>query len=126
VSTQFSYSDLIYKTYFGEVTTVTTSLLLEHLKENKKLNLGYNFGFGLTRENYRTDSFRLNSSDVRNYMSITLSGLMSYKVSERSSIRLTPSLLWTDPINSFQSDNWYNGREDISVLVQLGYTYKLN
>lgn len=111
--------------YSGEVSTITTSLLLEHLNETKKFNLGYNFGLGVTREEFSTSRNLVSESDIRNYMSVTLSGILSYRITEKSFITLTPVVFWTDPINSFRTYNYYNAREDISALIQLGFTYKL-
>tara|TARA_R110002050_G_scaffold20348_1_gene57614 strand:+ start:551 stop:1168 length:618 start_codon:yes stop_codon:yes gene_type:complete len=125
VSTLFTSKTLIGQTNYGEVSTLTTSLLLEHLNQDKKLNLGYNFGMGYTREDYNTMKGIYSNLSIRNYMSLSVSGILSYQVSNKSSIYLTPTLLWTDPVNTFRPDNWYSGREDINVLVQLGYTYHL-
>lgn len=108
----------------GEVSSTTTSILLEHLSETKKWNLGYHFGLGYTNENYHEIDGKTTSSDIRNFMSLTVGGILAYQVSERSSINLTPSVLWTDPINTLRSDNWQHGREDISAFIQLGYTYR--
>lgn len=126
VSTAFEVSDLIWgPTYTGEISTFTTSLMLEHLNNDKKFNIGYNFGLGYTKENYEDYNYRSNTNGIRNFMSVTVSGIVSLKLGERSSLNLTPLLLWTDPINSFRTDNWYSAGEDVSFLVMLGYTYKL-
>lgn len=125
VSTLFYGHGLWNSKYDGEISTVTTSILLEHLNEYKKINFGYNLGFGITRENYSSQELWNRRSEVRNFMSISIGGILSYSLSERSNLNLSPSLLWTDPVNTFRTNNWYSGGEDISALIQLGYTYKL-
>ena len=126
VSTTFNGLSFRNIPYDGEVSSITTSLLLEHLNETKKWNWGYNFGMGITREDYATNSFFSNASGIRNFMSISVAGVLSYKISEQSSLTLTPTILWTDPINTFRFNHWYRGGEDASVLFQFGYTYQLN
>jgi hypothetical protein len=123
-----TYNGLTFRNvpYNGEVSSITTSLLLEHLNETKKWNWGYNFGMGFTREDFITNSFFSNAPKRRNFMSISVAGILSYKISEQSSLTLTPTILWTDPINTFRFNNWYSGGEDASVLFQFGYTYTFN
>lgn len=125
VSTRFTGNGTRNYTYSGEVSTLTTSILLEHLNQTKKLNFGYNCGMGITKEDYSTQQLWNGRSDTRNFMSISIGGILSYSLSENSSLNLTPSLLWTDPVNTFRPDHWYRGGEDISALIQLGYTYRL-
>jgi hypothetical protein len=110
----------------GEVSSFTTSLLLEHLNDNKTWNFGYNFGFGYTTENYIEDLDKRSLSYFRKFMSITISGLLSVKVSEKLSLQLIPSFIWTDPVNSFRSaDKWYIAGEDLNFLAQIGISYRL-
>jgi hypothetical protein len=110
----------------GEVSSFTSSLMLEHLTNNQTWNFGYNFGFGYTVENY-IESFEFGTpSAYRRFMSATVSALLSANISERVSIQLSPSLLWSDPANSFRSsDNWKVAGEDLNFLTQLGFVYKL-
>lgn len=123
VSTTYTNIGIRNVEYTGEVLSNTVSILLEHLQENKKFNMGYNFGMGLTEEKFGPTSF--SQFDERSFMSISVSGILAYKVSEHSNITLTPTLLWTDPLNTFRTENWYTGREDGSAYVQLGYVYRL-
>ena len=59
-------------------------------------------------------------------MSAAVSGLISAKATERVFIQLIPSLLWTDPANSFRSsDKWNIAGEDLSFLAQIGVMYRL-
>jgi hypothetical protein len=110
----------------GEITTITTSILLEHIKMDKKWNWGYNIGMGVTREDYFTQRLQTASNSVRNYMSVSMSGIGAYKLGDNSNLTLSPMLLWTDPINTFRVNDWQNGREDLSALIQLGYVYNFN
>ena len=111
----------------GDVTSLTSMILLEHLKENKQWNFGYNFGFGYTHQEFRQDL--INSSPIvdRNFMSVNLSGIISSKLNENLALQLEPTLLWTDPVNSFrESDKWEIAGEDLSILMQIGIKYKIH
>jgi hypothetical protein len=59
-------------------------------------------------------------------MSFSGGGILALQLGAKSSLNLSPSFLWTDPINTFRTDEWVRGREDISFLLQLGYTYRFN
>ena len=110
----------------GEVSSFTSFILLEHLNVKKIWNFGYNLGFGYTTENYIELLDQRTQSEFRKFMSITISGLISIKISEKVSIQLIPSLLWTDPANTFRSsDKWYIAGEDLSFLTQVGFEYRL-
>jgi hypothetical protein len=89
----------------------------------KKWALGYFFGMGMTKENIVIYDPYEQFSEINNFMSISMGGILNYKISENSSLRLTPVALWTDPINTFRKENWYRGREDISLFMTLGYAY---
>ncbi|WP_417610942.1 hypothetical protein [Owenweeksia hongkongensis] len=110
----------------GEVSSMTTSLMLEHLTGNQRWNFGYNFGFGYTTENYIENLEFRSQSEFRKYMSVTLSGVLAVNVSEKLSIQLIPVLFWSDPANSFRTSNhWYIAGEDLSFLAQIGFVYRL-
>ena len=125
VSTTFDGTSGWYN-YYGEVNTFTTSLLLTHINNTKKWNFGYNFGLGYTLEDYQSNRYKEYQNDLRRYMSITASGIVSVKTGDRFNVKLTPTVLWTDPINSFRTENWYSAREDVSVLLLIGFEYRLN
>jgi hypothetical protein len=111
----------------GEVTSLTTMILLEHLNSNKKWNLGYNFGIGYSNEKFKQDFNNGPYNVESNYMSINFSGILNKKINENFSFQIEPSLLWTDPVNSLRNrDKWQIAGEDISLLIQLGITYKIN
>ncbi len=110
----------------GEVSSFTSSVLLEHLEETKKWNFGYNFGLGYSNENYSPSLSYSVQSELRNYLSFTLSGIMSYQLSENLQLQMVPSLFWSDVVNSLRSsDHWNIAREDLSFLGQLGISYRL-
>ncbi|MCH8535265.1 MAG: hypothetical protein LAT51_09370 [Flavobacteriaceae bacterium] len=111
----------------GEVSSLTTLFLLEHLPSNQNWSFGYNFGLGYTHQLFRPDL--INSSDgIRSsFISFHLGGILRKKVNENFSLQLEPSLFWTDPVNSFRnSDKWQIAGEDLSVLVQFGMVYQFN
>ncbi len=111
----------------GDVTSLTSLILLEHLKDNNKWNLGYNFGFGYTHQNFRQDLTNSSSGMEINFMSANISGIISSKLNNNLSLQLEPSLLWTDPVGSLRtSDKWQIAGEDLHLLIQLGFTYKIN
>ncbi|MGB0807009.1 MAG: hypothetical protein ACPGRC_09980 [Salibacteraceae bacterium] len=125
----YQYISTVYEANYwnypreGEITTSTTSLFLEHLNTEKKWALGYFFGMGLTREKIVTYDPYEKLSDVSNFMSIGFGGLLNHQINENSALKLTPLALWTDPINTFRPNNYYRGREDISLYMTLGYAY---
>ena len=110
----------------GEVTSLTTLLLLEHLNSDKNWNLGYDFGFGYTNQTLRPNLINaLNEIDA-NYMSLHFGGIVNKKIDESFSFQIKPSVLWTDPVNSFRNnDKWQIAGEDISLLLQFGVVYKI-
>lgn len=116
------YNDFIY----GGVTSTTTSLLLEHLNTEKKWNFGYNFGMGYTVEDYESKTWREEINEQRRFMSITISGIVALNLGERSSLQFSPVIFWTDPLTSFNESEWRNAAEDVSILFQIGYMYRLN
>ena len=111
----------------GDVTSLTSMILLEHLKENSKWNFGYNFGFGYTHQEFRQDLINLSPVVDRNFMSVSSSGIISSKLNNNLALQLEPTLLWTDLVGSFrESDKWQIGGEDVSILMQIGIKYKIN
>ena len=111
----------------GDVTSLTTMILLEHLKSDKKWNLGYNFGLGYTNQVLRPDLIDSSEQIVSDYMSVTFGGVISRSINENFLLRIEPGAFWTDPVNSFRdSDKWQIAGEDISLLVQFGIVYRIN
>jgi len=109
----------------GEISSFTTSLLLEKMTNNEKWNFGYSFGMGVTFENLIEDLNSRNKEE-RSFMTFTIEPIMAYDLSEKVTLRLSPKLLWFDPIKSFESPNhYYIGGEDITMLLQIGLNLKL-
>lgn len=107
----------------GEVSSLTTFLVFEYLKNDKKLNFGGHIGIGYSHESYieRLD-LRTVQPDKRSFIDISVAGIASLKVSDRFSLQLIPSLLWSDPVNSFRgSSQWNIAGEDLSCLTKLGF-----
>ncbi|WP_037318811.1 hypothetical protein [Salegentibacter sp. Hel_I_6] len=111
----------------GDVTSLTSMILLEHLKEENTWNFGYNFGFGYTRQEFRQDLTNLSPAVVSNFMSVNFSGIISSKLTENLALQIEPTLFWTDPVGSLRdSDRWQIAGEDVSILMQVGIKYKIN
>ncbi|MDT0676711.1 hypothetical protein [Autumnicola musiva] len=111
----------------GEVTSLTTLILLEHLKCNSKWNSGYNFGLGYTNQTFKPDLVNSINNIESTYLSINISGILNRKINENFSFQIEPNLMWTDPINSLRNrEKWQIAGEDISMLIQLGLTYRIN
>ncbi len=111
----------------GEVTSLTSMILLEHLKEDNKWNFGYNFGLGYTHQEFRQDLLNFSPVVDRNFMSVNFSGIISSKLNDKLALQLEPTLLWTDPVGSFrESDKWQIAGEDLSILMQIGLKYKIH
>ena len=109
-----------------DVSSLTTMLMLEHLKEDSTWNIGYQFGVGYTRQSFRQDLTDLSPVIESWYMSLAFSGLLSRKINDKFAVQLEPGLLWTDPVGSLRSsEQWQIAGEDLSVLVQLGVRYTL-
>ncbi|MDT0647064.1 hypothetical protein RM545_10205 [Zunongwangia sp. F260] len=111
----------------GDVTSLTSMILLEHLKEDNTWNFGYNFGFGYTHQEFRQNLNILSPGITSNYMSVNFSGIISSKLTEDLALQIEPTLFWTDPVGSLRaSDKWQIAGEDINILLQLGIKYKIN
>ena len=110
----------------GEVTSLTTLLLLEHLNSDKNWNLGYDFGFGYTNQTLRPDLINASNEVDANYMSLHFGGIVNKKIDGSFSFQIKPSVLWTDPVNSFRNnDKWQIAGEDVSLLLQFGVVYRI-
>jgi len=110
----------------GEVSTLTSLIILEHINNSKTLNFGYNFGLGYTKQNFLENLEYPTNPVLRNFVSANFSGLLSTKINKKLSIHLEPSLFWTDLVNTFRgAKNWQVAGEDLSFLLQLGIEYTL-
>ncbi|MBD80921.1 MAG: hypothetical protein CL840_18535 [Crocinitomicaceae bacterium] len=107
----------------GEVSSITSFLVLEHLSQDKKFNLGYDIGIGFTKERLVRSSN--NDAEFRSFASFRLGGIASYSFGKRSRISFEPSIYWTDIVNSFRPENYKLAGEDVSLLFNLGYSYRL-
>jgi hypothetical protein len=110
----------------GDVSSLSTMLMLEHLKDDQTWNLGYNFGVGYTHQSFRQDLTNLTPALESQFMSFLFSGLLSRTINDQLAIQLEPGLLWTDPVGSFRSsEEWQIAGEDLSLLLQVGVSYTL-
>jgi len=110
----------------GQVSSLTSIISLEHLKDDKKINLGYSFGLGYTVENYIENLDYGRQAEIRKFLSLYISALAQAKISQKIFIHLEPTFFWTDPINSLRSSsNWYIAGEDLNCLLQIGINFNL-
>lgn len=99
-------------------------LMLEYLRENdKKLNVGANFGFGFTKQFIKFTSE--NYSMENYYPSLNFSAIAAYYINSRLSIRLQPGVQFSDPINGLKIKPYNFAKEDIHFLTLLGISLKL-
>ncbi|WP_196886841.1 hypothetical protein [Aureivirga sp. CE67] len=113
----------------GNISSFSSFLLLEHLNQNKKWNFGYNFGLGYTKERLQKYLHLTNTENIieKNYASLSLGGIIDFKLNQKLSLQLSPSLQWADPISSIKTSyNWDIAGEDLHFLVQFGINYRLN
>ncbi len=107
----------------GSIENRTFFLGIEYIKELKKLNFGYNVGVGQTNERINFDERGI-ANEQNSFMVLNFGGLLKYKLNQKLSLSLEPSILWNDPIRSFS--NYYRlAGEDINLLFQVGLKYKL-
>jgi len=109
----------------GQVSTFTSFLSLEHLNEKGLVDIGYSFGLGYTREILYLSKI----SDIyseRNFTSLNISALVGKSFSDRIALNLRPMVIWTNPYNSFDSSDWSIASEDLSLLLNLGLSYRIN
>jgi len=111
----------------GEVSSLTTLFLLEHLSTERNWNRGYNFGLGFTNQLLRPDLINSSSGVKSSFICFHLGGVLRKNINEHLSFQIEPSLLWFDPVNSMRnSDKWQIAGEDLNILVQFGMIYKFN
>lgn len=102
----------------------TLFLLLEYLKKSdRKLHFGGNFGIGFTKQ--IIDLHSENEVIENSFPSVNLSGLISYSLNSKLSLKLQPSFQVSDPINAMKADRYHFAKEDIHFLTSLGISYKL-
>ncbi|AGC77891.1 hypothetical protein LX97_03430 [Nonlabens dokdonensis] len=111
----------------GTVEMFTTSLLYERLRTDKKFNVGYNAGMGITHQEFvRIKNMNLPPREDK-FMTLSFDGIFTLRLDQNLRLNLNTGLLWTDPMNTFRgSDNWQTAGEDLSFLAQIGISYKFN
>ncbi len=109
----------------GYVTSFTTSLLYERLRADKTFNIGYHFGMGFTQQDFIQQKNTSLPVIESRFTSITGGVVYSLRLQENLRLNLNTDLLWTDPLNSLNgSENWQTAGEDLSLLIQLGVSYR--
>lgn len=110
----------------GTIETFTTALIFERLKFNRKVNVGYQLGMGLTQEDFVVNRNINSIPEQDRFASIIIGTVATTRLSERFRLNLELTGLWTDPLNTLRgSDNWQTAGEDISFILQAGISYKL-
>lgn len=110
----------------GFIENRTLLFQLERLKlQQQKLNFGYNLGMGISKEVLSFDKQGQNSF-VSSFSVVSFGGIIAYSLNHKLSLRIEPTLLWNDPLRSFNSSNYRMGGEDINFLVEFGISYRLN
>lgn len=109
----------------GFIENRTLLLQLERLQlSNPKFNVGYSFGVGLTNEVIALDRQGQQAFDSA-FSVVSFSGVFSYTLNKKFSLHIEPSLLWNDPLRSFNRSNYRMGGEDLHLLVEVGINYRL-
>lgn len=109
----------------GYIENSTLLFELEHLKDLPKYSFGYSFGLGTTKEKIYFNNKKTNYFES-NYMVINLSGTYIYNITSKLGLKLEPSILWNDPINSLNFNRHNMAGEDVHLLFQIGINYKIN
>ncbi|MGB0391174.1 MAG: hypothetical protein ACPGD5_06375 [Salibacteraceae bacterium] len=109
----------------GEVGTYTAMISIEHLKSDKKINLGFDVGMGLTLENFVKNRNYDTEGETNLYMSLKTSVIASFRLGKKTRLQLEPVAFWTNPYNSFDGKKYQMANEDLSLLLHLGVTYQL-
>lgn len=115
---------LFVKNFEGTIENSTLSVHLEHISDNKKINIGYNFGLGQTKEKINFDKKGVNKIE-NEFFILNFGGIIKYSINSKVSLKFEPSFQWNDPINSLHPERYRMGSEDINLLFQFGVNYKL-
>lgn len=122
---QHLYLSTPFTTKFdGYIENSTLLFELEHLKESPKSSIGYSFGLGTTKEKIYFNN-KKNEFLESNFMVLNLSGIYIFTITDKLGLKLEPSILWNDPINSLNFNRHNMAGEDVNFLFQIGVNYKL-
>jgi hypothetical protein len=121
---QINVQTPIINKFNGYVENSTLLFELEHLKDLSKYSFGYSFGIGTTKEKIYFTNKKTNYIES-NFMVLNFSGSYIYNITSRFGLRFEPSILWNDPINSLNSYRYNMAGEDINLLFQIGFNYKI-
>lgn len=126
----YGYVDLGFDGYHnyggGNVSSYSTFLILDHINQKSDWRLGYSIGMGYTKE-VVSPAYGINmEEDTRKFTSMMFAPFLSIQAGKRSAFRLTPTLMWTDPINTFRKDEWVRAGEDLHLLWSFGFAHTIN
>jgi hypothetical protein len=96
---------------------------LAHMADSGRLRLGYQFGFGLTREvdEGSWSIFRGPVTEV--FPSAQVSGVALIPLNDHLDLSFKPMLIWSDVIGSFRYKQWNLRGEDVHFITQFGIQY---
>jgi hypothetical protein len=121
---QINVQSPIINKFNGNIENSTLLFELEHLKDLSKYSFGYSFGIGTTKEKIFFDNKKTNYFES-NFMVLNFSGTYIYNITNKFGLRFEPSILWNDPINSLNSDRYNMAGEDVNLLFQIGFNYRI-
>ena len=58
-------------------------------------------------------------------MVFNFSGTYIYYITNKFGLRFEPSILWNDPINILNSERYNMAGEDVNLLLQIGFNYRI-
>ena len=114
----------VVNNFNGYIENSTLLFELEHLKDLSKSSYGYSFGIGTTKEKIFFNNKKTNYVES-DFMVLNFSGTYIYNITSKFGLRFEPSILWNDPINSLNSDRYNMAGEDINLLFQIGFNYRI-
>ncbi|MGB0391175.1 MAG: hypothetical protein ACPGD5_06380 [Salibacteraceae bacterium] len=113
-----------YDSLPGVLSHYSTMVLIEHLKNSKKWNFGYDFGIGLTLEELLRSKENKGQREWDYYLSVRVGFITSLKLGEKTRLFAQPMLFWTNPISTFRPENHQMANEDLSLLLSAGISYR--
>jgi len=122
---QYVNSRISHEYGSGNVSSLTSFIIAEHLKTDKQFNLGYDIGGGYTVEDFYFIDYLRVDTEVRRFISFRIGLLASMRAGKKGRLSMEPSLFWTDIANSFNEPNWKTAGEDLSFLMNFSYSYRL-
>lgn len=96
---------------------------LSHVTSEGRIRLGYQFGFGFSREVDEGRGAFFTGPHAELFPSAQVSGIARIPLSERIDLNLRPMLIWSDVIGTFRYNEWNLRGEDAHFFTQVGLRY---